>query len=146
MNLFNQVDDDTSVKRNHEFQSWYHRYHPVPGKMYLDIVEQLFKGNRLIKGELTILDRTVDLKAITNPLVLIGGTADDITPPPQVMAMKQYVSSKQIEEILVPAGHIGVFMGSDIIKNYWPSILKRIGEGSVGKTGAASTPKQKKKS
>ena len=145
MNLFNDIDSNEVVKRTHQFQSWYHRYQPVPGKMYLEIVQKLFKDNELIKGNLTILDRMVDLKAIRNPLVLIGGTADDITPPPQVMEMKKYVSSKQIEEIIVPAGHIGVFMGSEIIKKYWPSILNRIGEGNVGKSGGKTKTSQQQK-
>lgn len=134
LNLFNHIDDEINVKRTHQFQSWYHRYQTVPGKMYLEIVQKLFQENQLIKGELTILDRMVDLKAIKNPLVLVGGTEDDITPPSQVFEMKHYVSARRIDEYLVPAGHIGVFMGSEIIKRYWPSILSKISDGSVGNT------------
>ncbi len=145
LNLFNNIDNDVNTERTQQFQSWYRRYQPVPGKMYLEIVEKLFRENKLIKGELRILDRKVDLGIIKNPLVLIGGTSDDITPPPKVMAMKDYVSSKRIEEIVVPAGHICVFMGSDIIKNYWPSILTRLGDGTVGKTTGETSRKRKQK-
>ena len=41
-------------------------------------------------------------------------------------------TSDTIEQVLLPAGHIGVFMGSDIIKNYWPGILKRISSETIG--------------
>jgi poly(3-hydroxybutyrate) depolymerase len=136
LNLFNHVDDAEYVQRHRQFQSWYQRYQPVPGKMYLQIVHQLFQENRLIQRKLKILDRTVDLRSITQPLVLIGGLNDDITPPPQVMAMENFVSSKIVEQVLMPAGHIGVFMGSDIIKNYWPGILKRISTETIGQTSS----------
>lgn len=143
LNLFNHGDDTEYVQRHTKFQAWYKRYQTVPGLMYLQIVHQLFQENRLIKRKLKILDRVVDLKTITQPLVLIGGLNDDITPPAQVMAMKDYVSSKAIDEILVPAGHIGVFMGSDIIKNYWPGILKNISAGKIGQK--PGQPKQASK-
>lgn len=146
LNLFNQIEDGMTPERTLQFKSWYRRYQAVPGKMYLEIVQKLFQENQLVKGELQILNRTVKLANIRNPLILIGGAADDITPPPQVMAMKDYVSSDRIEEILVPAGHIGVFMGSAIIKNYWPGILTRIGEGTVGTAAANSGRKRQNKS
>jgi len=133
INLFNNAQNEEFLDRQHQFRSWYHNFQPVPGKMYLDIVKQLFRENRLIKGELEILGRPVDLSAITQPIILIGGTKDDITPPTQVMAMTDYVSSSSIKEILVPAGHIGVFMGKEIIKNHWPSILKEIGSNDEEK-------------
>jgi len=134
LNLYNHSDDPEYVQRHRQFQSWYQRYQPVPGKMYLQIVHQLFQENRLINKKLKVLDRMVDLKSITQPLVLIGGQNDDITPPAQVMAMKNHASSETVEEVLLPAGHIGVFMGSDIIKNYWPGILKSISTESIGQT------------
>lgn len=137
LNLFNHIDDGETARRVLQFQSWYHRYQPVPGRMYLEIVQKLFKENQLIKGELTILGRVVDLGNIKNPLVLIGGTTDDITPVPQVMEMKHYVRSERIEAFIFPAGHIGVFMGSKIIRDYWPEILSRISDRAIG-SGKAS--------
>lgn len=132
LNLFNHGDDAEYAQRHHQFQSWYQRYQSVPGKMYLQIVHQLFQENKLIRNKLVLFDRVVDLKSINQPLVLIGGLNDDITPPDQVIALKKYATSDTIEQVLLPAGHIGVFMGSDIIKNYWPGILKRISSETIG--------------
>ena len=95
--------------------------------MYLQIVKNLFNQNKLIKGELKILGRNVRLENIGQQLVLVGGAKDDITPVDQVMALKKYASSKNVSEIVVPAGHIGVFMSKSVIKNFWPSILKVLG-------------------
>jgi poly(3-hydroxyalkanoate) synthetase len=127
--LYNNLENTDFVDRQHQFQSWYQRYQPVPGKMYLQIVKNLFNQNKLIKGELEVLGQKVRLKNITQQLVLVGGTKDDITPVDQVMALKKYAKSKNVSEIVVPAGHIGVFMSKSVIKNFWPSILKVLGTG-----------------
>ncbi len=123
LKLYNNIDNQAFTKRHHEFNSWYHRTQPVPGKMYLQIVKKLFKENRLVKGELAILGETVDLSKIDHPLTLVVGEKDDITPPPQLLAIKKYVSSKHITAVTAPAGHIGVFMGRQVVKEYWPTIL-----------------------
>ena len=125
--LYNNLENRGFVDRQHQFQSWYQRYQPVPGKMYLQIVKNLFNQNKLIKGELKLLGRNVRLENIGQQLVLVGGAKDDITPVDQVMALKKYASSKNVSEIVVPAGHIGVFMSKSVIKNFWPSILKVLG-------------------
>jgi poly(3-hydroxyalkanoate) synthetase len=125
--IYNNLGNKEFIERQHQFQSWYQRYQPVPGKMYLQIVKDLFRDNKLIRRELVILGRVVDLETITQQLVLVGGTKDTITPPPQVMALKQYARSGNVSEVIVPAGHIGVFMSKNVIQDYWPSILKILG-------------------
>lgn len=127
LTLYNNLESEEFVSRQHQFQSWYQRYQPVPGTMYLQIVEKLFKENRLIKGKLDVLGRKVDLANISRQLVLVGGTKDNITPPPQVMALKEYAGSSDVQEFIVPAGHIGVFMSKSVLRDYWPGILKSLG-------------------
>jgi poly(3-hydroxyalkanoate) synthetase len=94
--------------------------------MYLEIVEQLFKENLLVKGDLEILGHKVDLTGINQPLFLIAGTRDDITPPDQLFAIENYVSSSVVDKKLADAGHIGVFMGKNVIKDIWTDLFKRL--------------------
>lgn len=136
--LFNNIDNPIFKSRSHTFNSWYRLTQPVPGRMYLEIVKELFKDNKLIKGELEIFGKKVDLANITHPVWMIAGTKDDITPPPQLFALKDYIRSEKITEITAPAGHIGVFMAKNIIKNYWPAIFKRI-VSAVEQSRSAST-------
>lgn len=126
LNLYNNVDNTVFTERHHKFNSWYHRTQPVPGKMYLQIVKKLFKENQLVKGELEVLGKKVDLSQIHHPLSLIVGEKDDITPAPQLLAVKEYVNSQEITTVTAPAGHIGVFMGRRVVKDYWPAILENL--------------------
>ncbi|MFH1637106.1 MAG: alpha/beta fold hydrolase [Candidatus Woesearchaeota archaeon] len=125
-NLYLNIDDENYVKRSRKFKDWYDYTQPLPGMMYLQAVSWLFKGNRLIKGKLKILKREVRLSEINHPLYLIAGSKDDITPQEQLFSIEKHVSSNKVEKHIVPAGHIGVFMGRKVLKEYWPKILSSI--------------------
>ncbi len=126
-NLYNQ----DYLERSRKFRNWYEYTQSIPGRMYLQIVKELFKENRLIKGTLNILGRRVDLRNIRCPLILIAGDKDDITPREQLFNIEKYVSSGDIVRLVAPAGHIGVFMGSKTLEDYWPRIFKKISSQNV---------------
>ncbi len=125
-NLYLNAHDPAYMKRSRKFRKWYEFTQNLPGAFYLQIVKDLFKENRLVKGQVKILGRTVNLKKIKQPLFLIAGDKDDITPEDQLFNMERYVGSKNITKLIVPAGHIGIFMGKKIIEEYWPGILNAV--------------------
>jgi poly(3-hydroxyalkanoate) synthetase len=124
--LFFNTSDDTFLERNRKFRDWYEYTQCIPGGFFLQVVDELFIGNKLIKGELTILDRKVDLGVINQPLFLIAGEKDDITPAEQLFNIEHYVKSASIFKYTLPAGHIGIFMARKIIENYWPKIYEQV--------------------
>ncbi len=124
--LYSNINDSEYMERYRKFRNWYEYTQNLPGRMYLQIVKELFKENRLISGGLKILGKAVNLHNIRCPLILIAGDKDDITPQEQVFNMERHVSSKDIMKLMVPAGHIGVFMGKKILREYWPQIIKKI--------------------
>jgi poly(3-hydroxyalkanoate) synthetase len=126
MNLYDNINDPGYVERYRLFKQWYEFTQPIGGQMYLEVVEQLFKENKLVKGLLEVMGRKVDLSHIYHPLYLIAGTEDEITPPAQLFAMGKHVSSTVIEEKLAEAGHIGVFMKNPVIKEIWSDLFGRL--------------------
>lgn len=134
-NLYHNLHDATYIKRYRRFRDWYEYTQDLPGAFFLQAVKELFKENRLIRGELNILGRRADLRSIDHPLYLIAGDKDDITPEKQLFNMERYVSSRDIVKMLVPAGHIGVFMGSAIIRDHWPRIFEAIGRDDATRSG-----------
>jgi poly(3-hydroxybutyrate) depolymerase len=121
--LYQNINDAEYLERNRRFNQWYEFTQPLGGRMYLEVIEHLFKENKLVKGDLEIMGRKVDLSAIHQPIYLIAGTRDDITPPEQLFAIRQHVSSASVTETLVEAGHIGVFMRSKVIKEIWSELF-----------------------
>jgi poly(3-hydroxyalkanoate) synthetase len=67
---------------------------------------------------------------------LLAGEADDITTKEQVFAAASLVGTQraQIEQRLVPGGHIGLFMGTRTLAESWPSIATwLLANGAAGK-------------
>jgi poly(3-hydroxybutyrate) depolymerase len=128
IDLYEHVDDPAYLKKEETFESWYENPIDLPGRWYLQAIVQLFKENRLAKGNFVGLGRRLDLKDITCSVYLLAGASDDITTPEQVFNAEKYVGTpkERIEKQLVPGGHIGLFMGSRTLQETWPAIAKWI--------------------
>lgn len=128
IDLYEHIDDPAYLAKEETFESWYENPIDLPGRWYLQAIVQLFKENRLCKGQFVGLGRQLNLKRIQCPVYLLAGEADDITTPEQVFNAERYLGTPQgdIEKRLVPGGHIGLFMGSRTLGEAWPAIARWI--------------------
>lgn len=122
--LTDQHDPDL-VRRYRAFEDWFKHCQNVPGAFYLWLVEHLFRDNELVRGALVIDGRRVDLADIACPIYLLGGETDHITPPAQVFALADHVSTpkRDIVTHTAPGGHLGLFMGSQALRDAWPPLM-----------------------
>jgi poly(3-hydroxyalkanoate) synthetase len=132
IDLFERIDDPTYLAKEEAFASWYENPINLPGRWYLQVIQQIFKENRLAKGTFVGLGRTLSLRAITCPTYLLAGANDDITTPEQVLGAIDYLGTPRdhVVQKTVPGGHIGLFMGSKTLTTDWPVIARWIlGQG-----------------
>lgn len=124
--LYEHIDDPEFLRRREAFERWYENPIDLPGRWYLQAITQLFKENRLAKGQFVGLGRRLDLKAITGPVFLLAGERDDITTPEQVFGAAPLLGTpaEAIRQALVPGGHVGLFMGSRTLRETWPGIAQ----------------------
>jgi poly(3-hydroxyalkanoate) synthetase len=130
IDLYEHIDDAAYVEKEEAFESWYENPIDLPGRWYLQVISQLFKENRLTKGEFIGLGRRLNLRNITCPAYLLAGADDDITTPEQVLDAAKYLGTAKdrIAQKIVPGGHIGLFMGARTLKEHWPSIAQWIAD------------------
>ena len=128
IDLYEHINDPTYLAKEETFESWYENPIDLPGRWYLQVIKQLFKENRLAKGEFVALGRKLNLRDITFPAYLLAGASDDITTPEQVLDAAKYLGTPRdrIVQKTVPGGHIGLFMGARTLKEHWPSIAQWI--------------------
>jgi pimeloyl-ACP methyl ester carboxylesterase len=123
--LFRDIDDGT--ERFLEFQKWWGGYFWMNEAEIRWIVEQLFVGNRLARGEAEIEPgRFVNVKAIRAPIIVFASHGDNITPPQQALnwIVDAYASEEEIklsgQRILYilhdKVGHLGIFVSSSIAR------------------------------
>lgn len=106
--LWNGLDEPEWMDRRHRMERWYHARKDLPGRAYLRAVRELFKENRLLRGELVVSGQAVDLARIRCPLALVAGAHDHITLPPQVFAAEAATRAVRCRRWTLPAGHVGV--------------------------------------
>ncbi|GAA4793127.1 hypothetical protein GCM10023200_31060 [Actinomycetospora chlora] len=132
VDLLRNLDDPEAIARYEAFEDWFKHTQDVAGTFYLWLVEHLFAGNELISGELEVDGRRVDMRSISCPLFLLGGATDHITPPVQVFAAADHVSTPadQVTRRTAPGGHLGLFMGNQALRHEWPPLLAAVAEHS----------------
>ena len=132
IDLYEHIDDPVFIEKVETFESWYENPIDLPGRWYLQVIAQLFKENRLAKGEFMGLGRKLDLHDIACRTYLLAGADDDITAPEQVLDDAKYLGTpqSQIMKMTVPGGHIGLFMGARTLKEHWPPIVRWIAGNS----------------
>jgi len=120
-------DVDTERQRFLEFERWWGGYHFMTEAEIRWIIEQLFVGNRLARGEAHIeRGRQIDLKQIRSPIIVFTSYGDAITPPQQALnwifdtcADENEIKirgQRLIYMIHEKVGHLGIFVSSAIAK------------------------------
>jgi poly(3-hydroxyalkanoate) synthetase len=134
IDLYEHIDDPAFIAKEETFKSWYENPIDLPGRWYLQVIKQLFKENRLAKGEFVALGRKLDLRQITCPVYLLAGAEDDITSPEQILGAANYIGTAKSDVVskTVPGGHIGLFMGARTLRDHWPAIAAWIGAQAAG--------------
>jgi len=108
------------------FREWYARPIDLPGTYYLQVVQWLYKDNRLATGRLAALGRSIDLSIVRCPVFLLAARDDEIVAPAQLLATRHLVGGKgrKIRSETVGCAHLGLFMGATILAQIWPKIAR----------------------
>jgi poly(3-hydroxybutyrate) depolymerase len=132
LQLLANVRDPRHVERYRAFEDWFKHTQDIAGPFYLWLVEHLFRDNELITGALRIGEQPVDLARIACPVNLLAGATDHITPPEQVFALAGAVSTpaKRITRRTTSGGHLGLFMGTEALRDHWPVVMASVLEHS----------------
>jgi pimeloyl-ACP methyl ester carboxylesterase len=134
-NLWAKVD--TEEERFLSFEKWWNGFSFMTKEELHTIVENLFVGDRLEQGEMSLRDKKkIQLKDIEAPILLFASEGDNITPPQQAFdwIMKTYGSVEEIKRLkkvivglLHPhIGHLGIFVGGKIAKKEHKEIIRSI--------------------
>ncbi|MGX0877904.1 hypothetical protein ACSSV4_002600 [Roseovarius sp. MBR-154] len=134
-NLFAHAD--TERERFLEFERWWNGYYTLSREEILGITQNLFIGNRLEQGEMQLdAHCTVDLKRISNPLIIFASDGDNITPPEQAMGWigKLYpdtdalkAAGQRIVYMTHPrVGHLGIFVSGSVARLQHRAILESL--------------------
>ncbi len=90
-------------------------------------MKALYQENKLIRNELMLAGRRVELGALVMPILNVYARDDHIIPPATSRALGPLVGTKDYEELALPGGHVGVFVGGKSQKLLAPAIAAFVG-------------------
>lgn len=95
-----------------------------PGEVVRQWFKDFYQSNKLIRNELVLGDRKVDLRAITMPVLNIYATGDTVIPVSCSKGVGAVFGTRDYTELAVPGGHIGTFVGGKAQKILAPSLAE----------------------
>ena len=122
--LSNAMENDEKLVSFLRMEKWISESPDQAGACYLQFMKDLYQGNKLIKGELEVGGKKVNLKNLTCNLLNIYATEDHLVPPAATIPLNDYVGSKDKELYSFKGGHIGVFVGSKSQKELTPAVAE----------------------
>ncbi len=93
---------------------------PFPGEAFRQWVRNFYQRNRLIRGEIWLRGRRVDLSNVGASLLNIARAKDVICPLSQTEATMDLVGSEEKEHLIFDAGHVGLLASPAARQTYWP--------------------------
>ena len=124
------MDDESFVDEYFTMETWLNDNIPIPGEVFREFVKYLYQQNLLVKNQLPIGRHLVNLKKITCPILNLMATKDDLVPCAQSEPFNDLVGSSDRKTIKIPAGHIGLAMGSRAQRELWPEACRWLAERS----------------
>ncbi|MGV8057157.1 MAG: DUF3141 domain-containing protein [Smithellaceae bacterium] len=131
-NVYSQVD--TEENRYLNFEKWWGGFFMMNTAEIHFIVENLFVGNKLERGEIELREgKKISLKNIENPILVFASLGDNITPAQQALNWipRVYESLDDIKrhgQVIIyiihkDIGHLGIFVAGNIAKKEHKEII-----------------------
>jgi polyhydroxyalkanoate synthase len=129
--LYEQMDDPDAVAGYFAMERWTNDNIPVAGETFREFVKQLYQRNALVRGELHLGPRRIDLRAIACPLLLLTAAKDHLVAPASTEGLRRVVASQDVRSINIEAGHVGLVVGGQARKKMWPEATRWLAERST---------------
>jgi poly(3-hydroxyalkanoate) synthetase len=103
----------------------------VAGETFREFVSKLYQRNELVRGELRLGGRPVDLRRITCPLLLLTAKNDHLVAPASTEGIRPHVGSREVTSMGMSAGHVGLVVGGRAHAKFWPEVMRWTAERST---------------
>jgi polyhydroxyalkanoate synthase len=131
--FYENMDNEKFLEDFFAMETWLNDNIPVAGEMFRQFVKYCMQQNKLVRGELRIDGKRVDLRKITCPILNLVAVNDHLVPPELSLPFNDYVGSQDKESITFPAGHIGLAVGSKANRELWPKVADWLAKRSDGR-------------
>jgi polyhydroxyalkanoate synthase len=130
--LLENIHSKDFVENFVRMERWIFDSPDLPGETFREFIQWMFRENRLIKNELVLGGKKVDLKNITMPVLNIYGKYDHLVPPAACDQTTSKIGSTDKEDLCLDTGHIGIYVSSKTQRQFGPKIIRWLTERDEG--------------
>lgn len=128
MGLVDILDDADQAQNFMRMEKWIFDSPDQAGECFRQFTKDCYQENKLIKGELELGGRRVDLGNVTMPVLNIYAEQDHLVPPSAARPLEKYVGTKDYTVKAFKGGHIGIYVSSRAQREVPPFIAEWIQE------------------
>ena len=112
MALLLRPADTAQLKNFMRVEQWIFDSPDQAGAAFREFVQWFYQENRLIRNQLDIAGRRVDLRALRCPLLNLIGSKDHLVPREASLGLERLVGSKDCTTLEFDLGHIGMYISA----------------------------------
>lgn len=111
-------------------ERWTHDEFPLPGRLFTELVEQLYRKDEFMRGELAIGARRIGPQDLRAPLVSVIDPRSKVIPEAALRPFHDAAASERKcllhygGDIGVNLQHVGVLVGDSAHARIWPDIFR----------------------
>jgi polyhydroxyalkanoate synthase subunit PhaC len=122
LDIIDIMDNETELLNFLRMEKWIFDSPDQAGEAFRQFMKDFYQGNKLIKGEVQIGDKRVDLKNIRMPVLNIYAEQDHLVPPASSLALEKSLQSQDYTVLSFPVGHIGMYVSGKVQRDLPPAI------------------------
>lgn len=119
--LYEQMGQVQDVSTIFAMERWINDNIPVAGETFRQFVKNLFQRDELVRGELRLGGRVVDLGRITCPVLVLTAKHDHLVAPASSEGIRRSLGSTEVESMTIGAGHVGLVVSGKAHESLWPA-------------------------
>ncbi len=124
ISMVDKMDDPEFMKNFMRMEKWVFDSPDQAGETLRQFIKDMYQGNKLIKNELVLGGKQVNLKNITMPLLCACAEYDHLVPLSSSRPLLDAVGSTDTQFISFKTGHIGMYVSSQSQKTIAPQIVE----------------------
>jgi poly[(R)-3-hydroxyalkanoate] polymerase subunit PhaC len=110
--LMAEAPDDLRLKNFLRVEQWIFDSPDQAGVAFREFVTWLYQENRLIRNQLEIGGRRIDLRSIRAPILNLIGKRDHLVPPAASRALEALTGTRDYTALELDLGHIGMYISA----------------------------------
>ncbi|GEO35896.1 polyhydroxyalkanoate synthase [Skermanella aerolata] len=129
MDMIASLADPRAFQAHLAVERWTLDEFPLPGRLFEELIEQLYREDRFARGTLEINGRTASPAGLASPLLAILGNDSQIIPPASMLPVIEASPAANKRTVTyggdvgVSLQHVGPLIGRTAHQAVWPEVI-----------------------